>query len=363
MKDTRQGCVTVTLRQVRAGQVRLRYEYDDGASPTLAEVSTDEVKGLLNRAETDYYAIPPDDPEQRNRLLEKLGRNLYDFIDHDRCLSAYRERSKGLRDLITLAIRNEAPADVWMDHLPWELLHNGRGFLVAGAPPLVPVRLVGGAAWPTGPKQRALRILFMACAPEDVPARLAYEAEEGAIRAATSRHAGQFRTEVSGNLDRLSNLLHDYAPDHFDVVHISGHARHGTGGPRFLTMGADGKAVEVSSEDLRDTWEFTSPTLIFLSGCRTGEASEVGVVPSLAQALAEGPGPADRDRLGPAGSGRVRRGGDGEVLPVLGPRALTRGLSGAHVPPTAGTRGGTLALASHVRAGQRTAWPPCATEP
>ena len=77
-----------------------------------------EIKGLSDRAETDYYTSLPVG-------YEKTGQALYNWLDKsDRVLAnALKEpHSEGL--IIAIA------TDKGLAHLPWELLHDGECFLV-----------------------------------------------------------------------------------------------------------------------------------------------------------------------------------------------------------------------------------------
>ncbi len=285
--------VTVTLSQIQAGSARIRYHYDDGTPGVQVEAPTAEIEDLLERADTDYYITLPENPEQRAALLESLGKRLFDFLDTaDRRISGYIKRTSGTWEVLALGIRVEHPSDTLIDYLPWELLHDGTSFLVSSSRPVVPIRLGTGESLRREPQARPLRLLFMACAPDDIRVPLDFENEEAQIWQATRNQPIELKVEESGNLVQLGNLVASYPEGHFDVVHLTGHANRTVDGPRFLTEDQTGGRVEASAADLRRALAFTSPALVFLSGCRTGEAADVGAVPSLSQELLNGPGAA-----------------------------------------------------------------------
>jgi tetratricopeptide (TPR) repeat protein len=283
--------ITVTLSQVQAGSARIRYDYDDGTPGIQVQAPTAAIEELLDRADTDYYITLPENPEQRSELLESLGKRLFDFLDTgDRRISGYIERTSGTWEVLALGIRVERPADTLIDYLPWELLHDGTSFLVGSSRPVVPIRFRPGESLRREPQARPLRLLFMACAPDDIRVPLDFENEEAQIWQATAGQPIELQVEESGNLLQLGDLVESYSENHFDVVHLTGHAGRTLDGPRFLTEDQTGGRVEASAADLRRALSRTSPALVFLSGCRTGEAADVGAVPSLAQELLDGPG-------------------------------------------------------------------------
>ncbi len=287
-----ESLMIVTLSQIQSGSVTIRYKYDDGTPEDRVNVPTGAIQDLLERSETDYYVTLPENHEERSALLESLGKRLFSFLDtEERRLSGYIMRTLGTWDVLVLGISVDGPADTMIDHLPWELLHDGRTFLVDSDHPVVPVRFGHGESSHRQPQARPLRLLFMACAPDDIRVSLDFENEEAQIWQATRSQPIELQVEESGNLGQLGDLVASYPAGHFDAVHLTGHASRTHDGPRFLSEDEFGHRVEASADDLRRALAFTRPTLLFLSGCRTAEASDVGAVPSLAQELLDGPGP------------------------------------------------------------------------
>jgi tetratricopeptide (TPR) repeat protein len=71
------------------------------------------------------------------------------------------------------------------------------------------------------------------------------------------------------------------------VFHITGHASIQNNQPYFVTETETGERHPAKAEEIAAALRFRLPQLVFLSGCRTGEAANDGVVPSLAASLVE----------------------------------------------------------------------------
>ncbi|BAY97043.1 TPR repeat-containing protein [Tolypothrix tenuis PCC 7101] len=91
--------------------------------------------------------------------------------------------------------------------------------------------------------------------------------------------------EESGCLSELGYLVDSYDQNYFDVLHLTGHATLQAGQPRFVTETLTGEAYYASAADIAQELQFRLPKLIFLSGCRTGQAGNGGDVPSMAEEL------------------------------------------------------------------------------
>jgi hypothetical protein len=275
--------VTVEVTRADSARYRLRYGYGPLGTERIATVPADTLEDLLELAETHYYLALPEDPDERQVLLEACGRRLYTFLDTpERLLAGFRDQTYGSWNAMVLTITAKGR----LAHLPWELLHDGERFLVAAPNPIVPVRWVQGLSPDRRAHQPPLRMMFMACAPMDDGglSSLDHEAEEAAIDAATRRYAVELQVEESGTVEGLSERLtrHEY----FDAVHITGHAGHSARGPVFATEDPQGRRVDATAERLLDALAPNKPTLLFLSGCRTAEASDVYATVSLAEQLA-----------------------------------------------------------------------------
>ncbi|MBD2200676.1 MULTISPECIES: CHAT domain-containing protein [Calothrix] len=255
--------------------VSLRYFWDKPADYKEHRLPLAEIKKLSDKAETDYYTRLPVD-------YATTGQALYNWLDKsDRILAnALKEpHHQGL--IIAIA------TDKGLAHLPWELLHDGHSFLVEKTPPIIPVRWVSnGKAITTAnsPQNRPLNVLFMATSPLEVEPELDYEAEEGKILQATARTPIDLRVEESGCLTELSYVVREYETGYFDIFHLTGHATHEYGQPCFRTEDEYGNRVDSSTADIYNALQFRFPSLIFLSGCRTGYSAD-SAVPSMAEEL------------------------------------------------------------------------------
>ncbi|MBN3894292.1 MAG: tetratricopeptide repeat protein [Nostoc sp. NOS(2021)] len=267
------------LKPVDDNYVELRYFVDNPNQYEKRSLSLTEVADLIKLAERDYYvSFFPED-------YTITGRRLYDWLDgSDRWLQPLLDKYR--REGIVLAIATTEK----LAHLPWEVLHDGVSFLVERVPAIVPVRWVSDSTVKKltiegEPENRALQVLFMATSPLDVKPVLDFEGEEARILEATKRQPLALTVEESGCLSELGYLVDGYDSGYFDVLHLTGHATLQDGQPRFITETATGEANYASAGDIAQELQFRLPKLIFLSGCRTGQAGNSGSVPSMAEEL------------------------------------------------------------------------------
>ncbi len=267
------------LKPVAENYVELRYFIDNPDKYEKRSLPLSEIADLIQLAERDYYvSFFPED-------YRVTGRRLYDWLDgSDRWLQPLLDKYQ--REGIVLAI---AAAEK-LAHLPWEVLHDGVNFLVQRFPAIVPVRWVSDRTVKKSTidgeaENRALQVLFMATSPLDVKPVLDFEGEEARILEATKRQPLALTVEESGCLSELGYLVDGYDRDYFDVLHLTGHATFQDGQPRFITETAIGEAFYASAGDIAQELQFRLPKLIFLSGCRTGQAGNSGSVPSMAEEL------------------------------------------------------------------------------
>ncbi|OUL37671.1 NB-ARC domain-containing protein [Nostoc sp. T09] len=274
------------LKPVDGNYVELRYFIDNPNEYQKRSLPLAEVADLIELAERDYYvsSLPED--------YTVTGRRLYNWLDgRDRNLQSLLDKYR--REGVVLAITSLSSANAAAEklaHLPWEVLHDGSSFLVQRVPAVVPVRWLSDSTVKKltvegEPENRALQVLFMATSPLDVSPVLDFEAEEGRILIATARQPLALTVEESGCLSELGYLVDSYDRDYFDVLHLTGHATLQDGQPRFITETATGEAYYASAEDIAQELQFRLPKLIFLSGCRTGQAGNGGDVPSMAEEL------------------------------------------------------------------------------
>ncbi|MDZ8051588.1 MAG: tetratricopeptide repeat protein [Aulosira sp. ZfuVER01] len=267
------------LKPVDENYVELRYFVDNPNQYERRSLALTEIADLIELAERDYYvsSLPED--------YTVTGRRLYKWLDgSDRTLQSLLDKHR--REGVMLAIATSEK----LAHLPWEVLHDGSSFLVQRVPAVVPVRWVSDSTVKKLTvdgelENRALQVLFMATSPLDVAPVLDFEAEEAKILEATARQPLALTVEESGCLSELGYLVDSYDRDYFDVLHLTGHATLQDGQPRFVTETLTGEAYYASAEDIAQELQFRLPKLIFLSGCRTGQAGNAGDVPSMAEEL------------------------------------------------------------------------------
>ncbi|MBW4626083.1 MAG: tetratricopeptide repeat protein [Brasilonema octagenarum HA4186-MV1] len=267
-----------------------------------------ELLVLIDLCEENYYSQKSDRPS----LLLHIGRQLYQWIDGKqgwlrRALDEAEEQTIYLNLIQTSEAQGLNPETervaLGLAHLPWELLHDGTGFLLERQDiAVLPVRSVQQRHTNVaGVQNRPLRLLFMATSPEDIEPVLDYEREETNILQATKDQPLALIVEESGSVQELTNLVKSYEEDYFDVFHLTGHGIIYTqeyfGGllpkgrkikdytPCFITEDEVGNVQLTTVEDLAKAFRGRFPRVIFLSGCHTGQVANRGTVPSMAQAL------------------------------------------------------------------------------
>ncbi|BAY47111.1 TPR repeat-containing protein [Scytonema sp. HK-05] len=268
-----------------------------------------ELGVLIDLCEQNYYS------QQRDRLslLIQIGRQLYQWLDGKegwlrRALDEAEEQTIYLDLIQTSEARGLNPETervaLGLAHLPWELLHDGTGFLLERQDiALLPVRAVQQRNTSAiAVQNRPLRSLFMATSPDDPRvAPLEFEQEEANILQATKHQPLALIVEESGSVEELANLVKSYPEDYFDVFHLTGHGiiyiQKYFGGllpkgrtikdntPCFITEDDVGNVQLTTVEDLAKAFRGRFPRVIFLSGCHTGQVANRGTVPSMAEAL------------------------------------------------------------------------------
>jgi CHAT domain-containing protein len=269
-------------------------------------LDTEALARLINLCEEKYYTQDFDKPAE----LKKIGRELYQWLDGKEgwLRQGLEEDSEG-RIYLDLIQTSEAQAlnlqtqkvALGLAHLPWELLHEGCGFLLREAN-VLPVRSLHPRQGNIDVQNRPLRLLFMATSPEHPGiAPLGFEREEAKILEATKEQPLALVVEESGSVEELKNLVQSYDEDYFDVFHLTGHGVIYTekafgkllpkekkikdNTPCFITEDDFGNVVFTTAEDLGKAFKNRFPRVIFLSGCHTGQLADGGTVPSMAQAL------------------------------------------------------------------------------
>ena len=268
-----------------------------------------KLAALIDLCEQNYYA------QQRDHLpyLIQLGRQLYQWLDGKegwlrKSLDEADEQTINLDLIQTSEAQGLNPETervaLGLAHLPWELLHDGAGFLIERQNlSVLPVRSVQQRQTQViGVQNRPLRLLFMATSPEDPRvAPLGFEREEANILQATKEQPLALIVEESGSVAQLANLVKSYEEDYFDVFHLTGHGiiytqqsysyllpkgtKLADNTPCFITEDEVGNMQLTTVNDLAKAFRGRWPRVTFLSGCHTGQVANKGTVPSMAQAL------------------------------------------------------------------------------
>ncbi|MFN6564401.1 MAG: tetratricopeptide repeat protein [Nostoc sp. ChiSLP01] len=287
--------IRIQLRESTQETVELRYWLPQKNHYESRRLKLAEIANLLKQGERDYYKLLPN--------LPGIGQQLFFWLDGDgRWLSRGIANCRGEGLVIAIDTGKQ------LAHLPWEVLHDGEDFLVKRVNPVVlPLRWIEKETVGFSVKPRQLRVLFMATDPEDVEPKLEFEQEEARILADTRDFALDLRVEESGCVSELGKVWSHYLDD-FDVFHLTGHASitppeaennptpnpsslAGRGEelepntPYFITETEIGERHETTAAELAEVFRFRFPKLVFLSGCRTGQAPDKGAVPSMAEAL------------------------------------------------------------------------------
>ncbi|MEH1884782.1 tetratricopeptide repeat protein [Nostoc sp.] len=267
--------IRIQLRESTQEIVELRYWLPQQKHYESRRLKLAEIANFLKQGERDYYKLLPN--------LPGIGKQLFSWLDGDG-----RWLSRGIADcgddLLVIAI----DTDKKLAHLPWEVLHDNKDFLLKRVNPVVlPLRWIEKETAGFSVEARQLRVLFMATDPEDVQPKLEFEQEEAKILADTRDFNLDLRVEESGCVSELGKVWSRYFND-FDVFHLTGHASikdEAPYTPYFITETEIGERYETTAAELAEVFRFRFPKLVFLSGCRTGQAPDKGAVPSMAEAL------------------------------------------------------------------------------
>jgi tetratricopeptide (TPR) repeat protein len=243
----------------------------DGTQDTTP-LNIDEIQQLEDQTRDFKWNKSP-------ALSREIGDHLFTLLNGDRqtLLRALKEADE-YDETLQLIVKAEGPAL----SLPFELLHHN-DFLVPSKIHLIRRVSDRGSKKTLEPENRPLKLLFMACSPLDTPPVLAFEKEEDTIFEVTKNLPVEIDIEDTGSLEGLGEWLET---NEYDVVHITGHADiDKEGNPIFWMEDDEGLAMPVSPAQLWKKLSLNLPKLVFLSGCRTGEAPEHAAALSFAHHL------------------------------------------------------------------------------
>ncbi len=248
------------------------------------ELDNDAVVALASLADAYYRRDTPQ--------LTAIGAQLYEWLDGptERWLARVGDGADGTVVFVDVAER--------LRHLPWELLCREGVYLCRNAyRPFTPIRLAAKTKRDHRRENRPLRILFMACSAEDIKPLLNYEFEEKRILDAAGRYDIELVVEERGSSAGLAERLTKYGDDggkgYFDIFHLTGHADVNEEKTPIFWMENDlGYGVAVTADELARSFAGNWPRLVFLSGCKTAQSSELGLLPSFCEALVAAGAPA-----------------------------------------------------------------------
>ena len=222
-----------------------------GASRQLTDVDRAQLEDLCRRAAAWNRG-------RGDAWLAELGRELYRWLD---------PWGAQLRDNVALDVIADA---VTVRDAPWELLHDGKSFLVDRGVEVVR-RLEPESTLSRPAPEHGLTLVFLAASPRPdgfVEQRLRYEEEEAAILQAVGDKKLCLSVEETGTARGLGLRLDDLAPEApAPVVHITCH-------------GAASPAAVLMLENEQGGVALTSPAELVSpegAGYRLGDASLVVV--------------------------------------------------------------------------------------
>jgi hypothetical protein len=121
------------------------------------------------------------------------------------------------------------------------------------------------------PKDRALKVIFMAAEPREIEGQVRYEEQEKTILEAIQRRPIDINVEESGCLEELRITLDEYKSD-LDILHLVGVYEQGY----LITEDEYGNQVNSTAEDIFRAIEKASPRLVILCGSdKYGEGATV----------------------------------------------------------------------------------------
>ena len=196
---------------------------------------------------------------------QKIGKILFDIVNGNNRLKNAVKEADAYGEPLQLYIQRINP----VPDLPFELLYDSQ-FLVPLKVHVIRHVSDYGYKKEVHPAPRPLRVLFMACSPQDIQPVLDFEKEEESILGVTKDLPVDMDVEETGSLQGLHKCLET---NEYDVIHVTGHANIKDGVPYFCMENEEGFLEEVTPSQLQEILNSSleRPRLVFLSGCRTGE--------------------------------------------------------------------------------------------
>ena len=245
---------------------------------TIKFVETENIfnvawKNVETNTEDSFNQAAEITPEETEELWQyrvyqlTIGQKLFRLLDGDaRHFVRALGQANRQGEILQVYLRTCSQTADW----PFELLAENSEFLLPNRLYLVRQVSDWGKEKRITPKNRALKLLFMACSAIDVEPVLDFEAEEEAIFHITGDLPLELEVEDSGSLAGLRRRLEQ---EEYDIVHLSGHGNiNEKGQPYFVMEDETGHEQKVFPEELwNESLIENPPRLLFLSGCRTGE--------------------------------------------------------------------------------------------
>jgi tetratricopeptide (TPR) repeat protein len=218
------------------------------------------------------------------RCQISIGEKLFRFLDGDnRHFQKALDRANQLGEPLQIHLYSCKQIEDW----PFELLAHDNTFLLPQGLHLLRTVSEWCKEKLIHPEDRPLKLLFMACSALDVKPELDFEREEEAIFRITENLPIDMEVEDSGSLEGLRARLEK---EHYDVVHLSGHANIDKNGrPYFVMEDETGYQHNIFPDELWNKALIENPPrLLLLSGCRTGEAPDSSDTADSPENTAEG---------------------------------------------------------------------------
>ncbi len=240
-------------------------------------------KSLVNLKDVEHIEkmCKDFDWNQSSSLSQQVGEKIFNLLNGDRqTLTRSLEKADANGECLQIQIRPDGP----VSDLPFELLYD-QNYLALSRAHIVHRISDWGCDKNPKPKSRPLKILFIACSPDNGSHTLDFEKEEEAIYETTKGIPVEIDVEDTGSLKGLGEIL---VHNEYDVIHLSGHAGiNDDGTPFFIMEDEEGLPIRVTPSELWSKLKLSPPRLLFLSGCSTGKISPHTAAVSFAQHLVD----------------------------------------------------------------------------
>ncbi|MBN2440055.1 MAG: CHAT domain-containing protein, partial [Spirochaetales bacterium] len=249
--------IVVSIGEMSGGKRKVIINHDQTHNIDETEITT-----LLKKADESWHYDPA--------RAAGLGTELFSLLNGhtNRLRELISQKLPGGDINLILDIHHD------LDTLPFEMIYDNR-FLSLESPIHIMRRGSENLTAVTLP-DRPLRILFMACSPDNVDekSRLSFETEEEFIYEAARALPLELRVVDSGSVaalqDELNRCVYADGKNKYDVIHISCHgAIDGELGPVLYMEDEMGYLDKVTPVKLWKALRDFPPGVLFLSACST----------------------------------------------------------------------------------------------